>query len=198
MATKDKEVALYEKKVNPLVTRAQSFEIKTADDMKEATEMLSQMNRIGDAIEAEKQKVLKPLNQALKAERARWKPIETMWETGITAIRRAMTVYQTEAARLAREKEDKIAARVGEGKGKLKAETAMQQISEIERPDSSIATTEGAVQFRTVKKFEVTDMTLLPIKYHIADEAKIKDAMRAGTELPGVRYYEEQVPVNFR
>lgn len=198
MATKDKEVALYEKKVNPLVERARSFAIETQKDMTEATEMLSQMNRIGDAIEAEKQKVLKPLNQALKAERARWKPIETMWEEGIAAIRKAMTVWQTEQTRLAREKEDKIAARVGEGKGKLKADTAMQQIAELDRPDALIATTEGAVKFRTVKKFEVTDIKLLPIEYHIADETAIKAAMQAGTELPGVRYFEEQVPVNFR
>ena len=192
------EIAVIEKKVNPLVARAESFVISKPDDMKEATTILSEMNRFADHVQAEKDKVLKPLNQAIKAERARWKPIETMFENGIAALRRDMTVYQTEQTRIAREKEDKIAARVGEGKGKLKAETAMQQIDELDRPEAAIATEAGAVKFRTVKKFEVMDMTMLPIEYHLSDDAKIKAAMSAGTELPGVRYYEEQVPVNFR
>lgn len=192
------EVALIEKKVNPLMAKAEKFEIESAKDMTEATAMLSEMNKIGDRIQAEKDKVMKPLNQAIKAERARWKPIETMFESGIASLRKAMTKYQTEQKRIADEKADKIASRVGEGKGKLKAETAMSKIDEIDRPDSIVATDAGVVKFRTVKKFEVMDMTMLPIEYHIADDAAIKAAMSQGTELPGVRYYEEQVPVNFR
>ena len=192
------EVAVIEKRAHPLVVKAESFAIKTADDMKEATSLLSDLNKIGDSIQAEKDKVMKPLNQAIKAERARWKPIETLFDSGISALRRTMGAYQNEAKRIADEKKDKIAARVGDGKGKLRAETALAQMDEVKRPDQTVSTDEGTVKFRTAKKFEVMDITLLPIEYHLANEVAIKQQMQAGIELPGVRYYEEQVPVNFR
>jgi hypothetical protein len=195
---KNKQITVLEKKVNPLVSRAESFEIKNQRDMEEATKMLSEMNQIGDRIDAEKRKVLDPLNQAIKAERARWKPIETMYENGIQLLRQAMTKWQTEKTRIANEEAAKIAARVGSGKGKLKAETAIAQISEIDRPAATVATEVGAVKFRTVKKYEVVDIKKLPIEFHMPDDVAIKEAMRDGRELPGVRYYEEQVPVNFR
>lgn len=192
------EVAVIEKKVHPLVQKAESLKIESPEDMKEATSLLSEMNRFADHVEAEKNKVLKPLNQAIKAERARWKPTESMFERGIGLIRRAMTVYQTEATRIANEETERIANRVGEGKGKLKAETAMAKMDEVERPAEAISTESGGVRFRTDKKFEVMDLSIVPIEYHLADESAIRAAMRAGTELPGVRYYEEQVPVNSR
>ena len=194
----EKSVALFEQKVSPIFEQAQALEIVDEKGQAEAAELLSHLNKNLDAVTKEKEKVTKPLNEALKAERGRWKPLENFLEEGIAIVRRKMGTYQTEATRKAQEEAAKIAARVGDGKGKLKVETAVRKMDEIETPAQAVVAESGMVKFRTVKKFEVMDVTMLPIEYVLPNEPAIRAAMTKGQELPGVRYYEEQVPVNFR
>lgn len=187
-----------EKEISPIVAQARDLEITDEESKEAATVILSTLNKRNDRITEEKEKITKPLNQALKVERARWKPVETILEEGISIIRTKLTRYQTEAARKAQEEAAKIASRVGEGRGHLSAERAVAKIAAIDAPSHTTETDQGAIRFKTVKKFEVMDMTLLPIEFHLADETGIRTAMRNGTELPGVRYFTEQVPDNIR
>jgi hypothetical protein len=193
-----KALAIIQKVAHPLAEAASNFKIVDGDDMKEATAMLSDLNKQRDRVTEEKEKVTKPLNQALKAERARWKPLEDVLEGAIDALRRRMTSYQTQAKAEADAKADRIAARVGEGKGKLAPETAMRKLDEIEKPEEAVSTDAGQVKFRTVEKFEVIEISKLPWEYLTPNETKIREAMKAGLKLPGVRYYTEEVPMNFR
>lgn len=186
------------KQLDKYLVEARELKIATPEDVKNATTFLSTLNKFNDKITSEKEKVTKPLNQALKAERERWKPLETKLEVAIALVRRGLTDYQTKAVAAQRVAEKKIVDRVGEGKGKITPETAIRKLDEVATPDQTVATEAGAVQFRAVKKFEVMDLTMLPIEYHLADETKIREAMKQGNELPGVRYYEEQVPYNTR
>lgn len=196
--TQDKEVKVLEKEITPFVKKAEGLVISDAKGMKSATEILSQMNKYADQVKEKKESVTKPLNAALKAARALFAPLEDKLESGISEIRSAMSSYQTEQKRIAKEEEDKIAARVGEGKGKLKVETAVKKMSEIDKPEDSVSSDSGMVKFKTVKKFKVMDVTILPHEYILADEVKIRKAMLAGIELPGVEYFTEEVPSNFR
>ena len=191
-------VAIVESEVSPLVREAQSIIITSPKDMSAAVSFLSKLNVQLDRITTEKEKVTKPLNEALKAERGRWKPLETVLESAIASVRTVITRYQTEESKRAAESAAKIAARVGEGKGHLKAETAIKKLSEIDKPEERVATDEGTVKFREVQKFAVEDMSKLPIEYHLADEVKIRAVMREGKELSGVRYWTEQSPINMR
>jgi hypothetical protein len=195
MATK--EIAII-KQVAPLVEQAQSLTIENQKDMTAASEFLSKLNKTLDGVTKEKEKVTKPMNEALKAERARWKPYESQLEEAISIVRKGMTTYQTEQTRIAAEKQAKIAGRVGAGKGKIGVETAVKQMQEIEKPEENIETSAGSTDFIPVPCFEVMDITMLPIEYHLADEVAIRKEMRAGRELAGVRYWIEQRPRNFR
>lgn len=192
------EVALIEKKVSPLVLKAEKFVINSPEAMREATAMLSEMNKYGDAIKKEKEKITKPLNEALKVERKRWAPLEDMWDRGIGALRKTMSAYQTAEKKRADDEAAAIVNRVGDGKGKLKTETAVRKLGEIEAPEESVSTDMGTVKFKTVRKFEVVDITLLPKEYLLPNEVEIRAAMKAGVELPGVKYFDEEVPVNYR
>lgn len=196
--TEVKGLQVIEKEVSPAVKKAEALVIESDDDLKGATELLSNLNKGLDRATEEKEKVTKPLNEALKAERARWKPFETMCEAAIDIVRKKMTAYQTEKTRHAQEEAARIAERVGEGKGKLKAETAVRKMEEIEQPLLNVSSKAGMVDFIDVKCFEVEDITKLPIDYIVADEVKIRAAMKAGQELPGVKYWVEQRPRNFR
>lgn len=194
----DKQLIQVEKSYAPIVEKAESLKIVDEKSMEEAVELLSKANKGLDLITEEKEKVTKPLNEALKAERARWKPMETVLESAVSILRKGISAYQTEAKRKADLETAKLAERVGEGKGKLKAETAIRKMGEIEGPQAKVATASGSLKFRTEKKFEVVDMSKLPIEYLLPDEPAIRKAMKEGTELPGVRYYTEEVPINSR
>jgi len=116
----------------------------------------------------------------------------------ITIVRNVMTAYQTAMVKKQKEEENRIANRVGEGRGKLTAETAVRKLEAMEAVEENVSTDVGSVQFRNIRKFEVVDITLLPKDYILPNEMKIREAMKSFTHVPGVRYYEEQVPYNSR
>lgn len=138
------------------------------------------------------------MNLALKNARELFKPLENPYEDAIEILRKKMSAYQTLKVKTEAEDKAKIANRIGEGKGKLKLETAVAKIEEIGVTEKNVSTDAGAVNFRTVKKFEVMDLTMVPVEYLEVNESLVTKVMKEGKELPGIRYYEEQVPVNYR
>lgn len=194
----NKTLTVVKKEVSSLQQQVDKLEITNADQMGIAAQMLSTLNKQADKVQAEKEKVTKPLLLALSAERSRWKPFEEVYEGLKNTLRTKMTKYQTETTKVAEVAADKIAGRVGEGKGKLKVETAVRKLGEIEKPDSIVIAESGLVKFKTVKKFEVVNFAALPDVFKVANDVEIRKAMLAGVEVKGVRYFEEQVPVNFR
>lgn len=185
------ELATVKKTIN-------SFKIVKAEDMLEATTLLSNYNKHLKAITTEKEKVTKPINEALKAERARWKPIEDELNEAIAYIRNSMSAWQTAEKKREQEEESKIASRIGEGKGKLKIETATNKMAEIERAPEKHSTDAGLVKFRTDKKLKITNEILIPREYLVVDERKVLDALKAGVSIAGAEIEEIQTPINFR
>lgn len=194
----DKQLAPLRKKIETIAEQVEKFEIKSSDDMTEAVKVLSQMNQYADSVKEKKELLTKPLNTALKAARAMFDPLEDVYEGAIEMLRSKMTKWQTEQVRIKNEKELAIANRVKEGKGFLSVETAVKKMAQITPVEKEVATDQGLVQFREVKRYEVMDMTLLPMEFHMANDSLIGKAMKEGKELSGVRYYTEQVPVNYR
>lgn len=204
MSTPTKELApSIQKTITPIVTTAASITITTPAHMKDATELLSLVNKNIDRIEAEREKVTKPLNAALKAENARWKPMRTSLESARDTIREKMSEYQTAQKARTDAEAAAIAARIKPGKGNLSPETGVQKIASLDTPSSSVAADSGSVTFITVKHFEVVNILELAknaaaTAYLLPNEPAIRKAMLAGIPLAGVRYYETQEPRNSR
>ncbi len=187
-----------EKKINPIVSKVESLEIKSEADMKTAAEYLFDLSAAEKMVTARMETITKPAKEAIKAAEAIWKPFITQSKKLIQIIRDKQSEYQTEKIRIQREEENKIAKRMGEGKGKLKVETAMRKIDEVEKPSSKISVDSGSTGFREEKCFEVMDITMLPHEYVLPNEVKIRSAMKGGIELSGVRYFTKMIPVNKR
>lgn len=194
--TNEKAIAIIEKQLNPLISKAVKIEITSDDEQRAAGELLSQINKQSDALKKLKEGLTKPMNAALKAARALFAPREEKIEVAVDALRVAMGAYKRAADLKVAEAERKLADRVE--KGTMKAETAVRKMSELEVAESHIETDSGSVKFRDVKRFEVMDIHLLPMEYHVADEVAIRKEMVAGRELAGVRYWTDSVPVNSR
>lgn len=201
---KSKEVAVLEKEIAPLVR--EEVIIATPDDMRVATEELSQLIRYADRVKKAKEAITKPLNAALKATRDQYRPLEERTDAQIQMRRDAMGTYQLEAERAAQKEEQRIADRVGEGKGHLKPETAVRQMEQIEKPDAHIATDSGSVKFRTDYKLEITDLdktlaSVFTLKlYDLVDlrEGDLLKYLKAGNAVEGATTREVRTPINSR
>jgi hypothetical protein len=182
--------------VTPFVDEANAVAIKDAKTMSGAVEMLSIANKNLDRIKEEKEKVLKPLREAAKAEKARWKGMEDVLKVAVETLRSKIGTYQTEEDRKAKEKEEKLAARVA--KGSMKAETAIKKMDTVDRPEEKVATMAGSISFRTDKKLKITKEADIPREYLVVDEKKLLTALKAGIQVPGAEIEEVKVPINRR
>lgn len=180
--------------ISPVITSINIPKIVDEKTLTSATEILSQANKYLKDLTIDKEKITAPLNAALKEVRAKYKPIEIKLEGIIENIRHSMSAYQTEQIRLQKIEEDKIAERVA--KGNLKAETGIKKMENLDKPVDNVNTQSGKISFKEVEKFEVIDISKIPMKYHLVDETAIRNAMKANIHLEGVRYYKEQVPIN--
>lgn len=204
---KTKEIAII-KEVPALIKIATGIKIVGQIQMIQAVELLSTLNQKLDALEADRTKITKPIKDSIKEIESRYKPSEKMLEEAISTLRKMISTYQTEQKRIAEEETAKIAARVGEGKGKLKSETAIAKIDDLDHPEEMISTKTGSVKFRTDRKFELVSFDKLPnaikakivalaIEKGLADQI-LRVEMKAGKEYEGVKYWDEETPINSR
>lgn len=199
MATKEKPKAeIILKETQTVADAVLKVVITSPKEMTNATELLSKINKQGDAIKAEKEKITKPLNQALKVEQKRWKPAEDAIKKAVAHIRAQMSQYQTAQVEAADEEKNRIAGRVGSGKGKLKIETAAQKINEVAGPEARVETESGSISFKDDYEVTVVDIRLIPEQFLEVDITGIKKAIKEGVEVPGVTYKTIKVPVNRR
>ncbi len=198
MATDNKKIITIEKEVIPLIKEANNLEIYTPKDMTQAVSILSELNKFSDKIEAEKSKITKPLNEALKAERARWKPLETRYDGAISLLRSRISTYQTKATQEARLAQEKIASRIGEGRGHIKLETALEKLNNIETPEEIVSTEQGSITFREVQKLNIIDESKIPREYLLPNEKKILDTLKGDTPVAGCEIILIQTPYNSR
>ncbi len=183
------EITVYEEKANAIT-------ITTPRELEGAAALLNDLNVYHDKLTAEKNKVMRPLLDAVNAERARWSPQEKKITTFITDLRGKISAYQTAEAKRAAKEEAKIEDKMA--KGKISLNTAVKKMTEVERPENEVATDSGTLKFRTVKKWKVIDIKKVPTEYLIVDDHLVNQARKADAPIPGIEYYEEQMPVSYR
>jgi hypothetical protein len=189
-------VPVIERQLAPIVDQALELEIKVQEDMIPATELLSKLNKFNDRITEEKERITKPLNEALKVERSRWKPLETAYDGAINYLRDQMTTFQTRQVQLQKAKEAKIAESLASGK--ITLDKAVSKIEKVKVPEKEVATTAGLVQFRETQVLKIWDHTMIPREYMLPDEKAILTALKEGKKVEGCELELKMVPANYR
>lgn len=192
------EVTIIEKEVGPLVKQAKDITIASASDLTNSVEYLSRLNQTRDQWIESKEELTKPINQALKEIRARYKPVEEMLDEAIQAVRDEQSRYHTAEMRRQKEEEAKIANKVAPGKGHISVETAIKKIDAIEKVDQKVATTSGSVSFREVQVLKITDEKKIPRQFLIIDESALLKALKAGEKVSGAELEIISRPINIR
>lgn len=186
------------KLLEPLADQANFLIIHTTTDLKEATSILSRLNKLNDDIELESNKVLIPLKEAEKAEKARWKLPKQYYTEAIASIRLKMAEYQTNLVNQQKAEEQAIVGRIAPGKGHISLETAIKKMEALSKIDKTTSTEEGSVTFVETKKLKVLDISVIPELYwHINEELLLED-LKAGVIIPGVEIEIIQSPRNIR
>lgn len=179
-----------------IITRAESITTLDVTTMPEAVELLSSLNRIKDDITAQKELVTRPLLDALAEERAKWKSKEVRLESVITRIRTALSIYQTELVAKQRAEQEAIAKKLEDGK--IKPETAIKRMQGVEDVQNTVESATGKITFKTVTTFAVTDWKSVPEEFLVLNETKVREYLKEGKFVTGLKYTDEQVPVNYR
>ena len=190
-----KEIIIH-KQLAPIVDKALSLKIKVQDDMPVAVELLSKLNQFNDKITEEKERITKPLLEALKVERSRWSPVEKANQSGIDHIREQMSEFQTAEYNRKKAEEKKIADKLSSGK--ITIDKAISKFDKIEELQKETATTSGLVQFRETQVLKVTDPMAIPREYLVVDKKTLLQALKNGKVVRGAEIVIIQTPFNYR
>jgi hypothetical protein len=185
--------------VAPLTARAMEMaKVVDAKTEADAVEFLVQIKTVAKKVDAERSFLVKPLNDHVKEINGKFKPYLTALEDAETMVKKGMTEYRQSAefkaledARLSLEQEAHLLVKEGDAVGLQAVADAHKEASAL--APKSVQSDSGKAHFRTIKKFEITGQ--IPIEYMMPDEKKIKAAIEAGANIPGVKVWEEQVPV---
>jgi TPP-dependent 2-oxoacid decarboxylase len=161
MIHEPKELVVVRADVGKLLKSADKLVIEDKVSMLTANELLVDVKRKSKILKQQKDKMTKPMNEALKAVRSLFKPVEDelgqitrILTDGIVTVKRRLD----EEARQAEQKilEDKRITRV---------DTTMRKMSEIDTPDNQMFAEHGSSNFSEVKVLIIDDIKLIPIKY---------------------------------
>ena len=189
------DITIIETEVNPIIAEANSLTVSDETGKAKASQLLASLTLYLDRTVKDREAITKPMLSSLNAVRAKYKPIETTLTAGIDILRTNIGKYQTEQLKLNKIEEDKIASRVGDGRGKLKEETAMRQIDALVTPETKVIADNGTITFRTDRVLKVIDISLIPDEYFDLNESKLLKAMKAGLTVNGAILEEIQTVV---
>ena len=183
------EIKVIKQKVGRALSIAQEITIQDEKTLADGIDFLKKIKTTGKIIKNQKEKITKPLLQAIKEARAMFKPIEDNYSEAERIIKGKILHYNIVQEEKRKEKEAKLAARVE--KGTMKAETAVKKIEEI--PEVKNEGKVGKVSTRTVKKVVIEDESKLPRKYLIPNQSLIRQDALKGIKIDGVEIKEEKI-----
>lgn len=171
------------------VDTAKRLVVETESEYTTATEILLKIKEVSRLAEEEKDKVLKPAKQIVKAETARWKPIELLFEQINNIVRPKMKAYLDAKEAKAMAELAALNKKVASGVIK-REETIARKEEEIYSsvPQKTVYTGQGASAARKVATLVVTDINLIPDEYWVVDMVKLrKDVVSLEKEVPGAK-----------
>jgi len=184
-------LTIISKEVSPIVEKAETLKIVDIKSMEVASDFRLKLKAEEKRLKEDKEKITKPINESLKEIRSKYAPAEDIIERALDFLNKKMSDYQLALIIKQREEEKKIADRIGEGKGKLKLETAVKQISQLDVIESPTST-----KFRMDMVLEIINKEEIPFVYLNVDESALTKALKAGIVIKGAKLVEKLTPIN--
>lgn len=162
------------------------LEVTSDDELSDAINLLSAVKQKLEAIEAKKKTVTTPLAQLTRAISALFKQTIEDGQMAERQVKDAISKYQAERERKAREERERIEKQ--RRAGTITAATAERKLAVVESKalPNTVRTAEGAsVTFKREKVLVIENEKKIPDKFWVLDEAAIRKALEAGEHVPG-------------
>lgn len=159
-----------------------SLEIKTDADYQAALVEGKTIKDQYEIIIGRKEQITKPLNATLKSVRDLFRPLEASMEVTLGVIKAKMLGYTAEKERKVAEAAAKIDARVERGTLSEAQASVKKFVAQVPK---TVSTSSGSATTKKVRKYYVTDMSLVPVEFTIPDMVKIKASFVSGFPVPG-------------
>jgi len=185
-----KELAVVKTQITKAVAAAQELTIKTEEDAKGATDLLSKIKLVGKLIAEKKEAITKPLMEAIKETRALFAPLEASYTEAERTIKGKMIDYSDMVEEANRKKAEKIESKVEDGK--MSFEKGSEKIAALPDAQAKVEGNKGQVTFRIQKDIKVVDKSKIPLEYMEPDLVAIRRAVLAGQEVPGIKVVERK------
>lgn len=183
------EIVALEQEVTHIASKALQFSITSNERLQEASGTREWLKEKIKFLKGHKELLYRPYKDKIDAINEVYKPIEKMLTDAEKAISVSMGAYQTRMIAEAKEKADKIAARVAPGRGNLSPATAMEKIANIDTP-ATLAET-GFVNRPIVK---INDISSIPDEYFVLDLKAVEKALKEGKIVPGAVLVDNYEP----
>ncbi len=195
----DPTVVALQGEIVGLLKYAEARVINADSDAKAATEDLSLISNLKKAIAKKRNEWLTPIKEKLDAVDGVFKSLSTPLDQADKITRNKITAYRQEQERKAREAEEinrlrmEAARKEMELKGELTESVNLVEVVPV--PRKTIRTEVGSAGMRdNWKLIEITDFTLLPDEYKIADVIKLGKVIRAGLHnIPGCKIENQPI-----
>ena len=169
---------------------AKEIIIKNQNDFEKASELFLKVKQAGKYIASEKEKMTRGLLDTLANIRSFFKPYEIMQSNAEKEVGSKILAYQLEEEKKSQIKIDAVVEKVE--KGKMTFEQANEKIETLEVA-KTVEVNTGAVQFKTIRDYEIIDEKLIPKKYWVLDLVKLRKDALDGVEIPGVKVVEKKI-----
>lgn len=186
--------------VAELVQRAEARTVTSDADKRVAADDLLTLKGLMEAFEDRRKEFTGPLNAYLKDINNEFKEFTAPLERANALNRGKILAYDAEQKRIREEEEriNRLRMEAAQAEMKLKGElTESVNLVEITpEPPAHTRTPQGMMGKRTVKKWRVTDLALVPDQYKLLNEPLIGQLVRKGIpSIPGIEIYEEETLV---
>ncbi len=195
---------------NTALAQAKALQITTPEDYQGAAFILQDVKGRMKAIETARKALKQPLDAAVAAVQALFRPPQSTLEEAERIIKRKLADYDEAQRRAAQEAQRKLNEKAEKERQALqaRAQKALQAgkgekaLELHERADAVTAPVVAAnvpavqgISYSTVWKFVVVDASQVPDEYKVVDESKVRAVVKSlgkQTNIPGVRIWSEQ------
>ena len=164
--------------------------IKNQNDFEKASELFLKVKQAGKYIMAEKEKMTRGLLDSLANIRSFFKPYEIMQSNAEKEISNKILEYQLKEEQKSQTKIETVVKKVE--KGTMTFEKANEKIEALE-VSKKVEVNTGAIQFKTVRDYEIIDEKLILNTFWVLDLVKLRKDALDGVEIPGVKVVEKKI-----
>lgn len=195
----DADVVILREEIIGLQRYADARVISCVDAIKGATDDLTVMSRLKKALEEKRKEYVGPLNEHVKVINSMFKSLSDPLEQADRTTRGKILAYnrKLEDDRLAAERAAQLEKEAAEIKARLAGEpppdTTDIKTVETQAPVSKVYRDTGSLGMMMVRKWEVFDLSKVPLDYLMIDAAKVGKVVKAGVpSIPGIRIWLEE------